>query len=201
VAALFAHELGHVYHRTFLPDSDTEGWDAYRRLRGIEDASVYNATAVHKNRPHEIFAEDFRFLFGGASANYSGGIENPDLALPDAVPGLDTFLLGLSDNPARGRRRYASGPLLLFPNPTPAGATLSLGGGTQSPGGAAEVGSAMLDVVDVTGRLVARRRLDEGTAMRWDGRMDGGGMAAPGLYFLRVTRGAALWTGKLLVQR
>lgn len=194
VAALVAHELGHVYHRTFLPDADTGGWSAYRQLRGIADGSVYNATAQHRNRPHEIFAEDFRYLFGGSPANYSGGIENPDLALPDAVPGLETFLKELSD-PARGRRRYASGPLVLYPNPTPAGATLELAGPTG------DTGVAMLSVVDVAGRLVARRELAGDAGMRWDGRVDGGGQAPPGLYFLRVTRGAALWTGKLLVRR
>lgn len=193
VAALVAHELGHIYHRTFLPDSDTEGWAAYRRLRGIEDTSVYNDTAAHRNRPHEIFAEDFRYLFGGSLANYSGGIENRDLVLPDAVPGLADFLRGLSD-PARAHRLYTPAPLALFPNPTSAGATLELVG----PAG---TGPAVLDVVDVSGRLVARRTLDDGASMRWDGRVDGGGKAAPGLYFLRVTRGAALWTGKLLVRR
>ena len=57
-----------------IPD-DADGWTRYRALRGIGGASVCNASAPHADRPHEIFAEDFR-PFGGDLANYSGTIEN-----------------------------------------------------------------------------------------------------------------------------
>jgi len=41
----------------------------FRSLRGIEDEAIYGEHAAHSHRPHEIFAEDFRFLFGGPMAN------------------------------------------------------------------------------------------------------------------------------------
>jgi hypothetical protein len=43
-------------------------------LRGL-DASRYQANAVHALRPHEVWAEDFRALFGGAIATSNGTIE------------------------------------------------------------------------------------------------------------------------------
>src|SRR5262249_62035489 len=61
--AEFVDELGHVVQRAWMPDSNAGDWGAYRALRGITDASVYSATAIHADRPHEIFAEDFRALF------------------------------------------------------------------------------------------------------------------------------------------
>ena len=73
------HELGHVVQRADLPDTDTEAWSRYRGLRGITDPTVYSADAEHADRPHEIFAEDFRALFGGALATSTGTIENASL--------------------------------------------------------------------------------------------------------------------------
>ena len=80
------HELGHVVQHAHLPDADTDGWSRYRTLRGIEDTSVYYDEAEHADQPHEIFAEDFRALFGGALANTSGTIENAALTPPAEVP-------------------------------------------------------------------------------------------------------------------
>lgn len=127
--AELVHELGHIVQYDRFPDHDLERWSAYRAMRGIQDPVVYSATARHADRPHEIFAEDFRALFGGASAVASGSIENPSLAHPSQVPGLRDFLLELADaprlsltahpNPARGRVTFvqlhgASAPLDLF---------------------------------------------------------------------------------------
>ena len=36
---------------------------------------------------------------------------------------------------------------------------------------------------------------------RWDGRLENGASAPPGLYFLRAVRGGQAWVGKVLVQR
>src|SRR5436309_4522093 len=69
--AEFVHELGHVVQYALMPDGDPR-WSEYRSLRAIGDASRYSALSAHADRPHEIFAEDFRALFGGATANYSG---------------------------------------------------------------------------------------------------------------------------------
>src|SRR5262245_4553 len=90
------HELGHVVHHALLPDTDLEGWSAYRSIRGITDETIYAATAVHADRPHEIFAEDFRALFGDALATYSGTIENASLSPPEQVAGLQDFMRAIA---------------------------------------------------------------------------------------------------------
>jgi hypothetical protein len=170
--AEFVHELGHVVQYAHLPDADADAWAAYRRLRGIEDATVYASWASHERRPHEIFAEDFRALFGGPTANYSGAIENAALAHPETVSGLREFLLSLpagevgtrlvgTPNPSRGAVRFAR------PYPT----------------------SATLDVYDVAGRRLAglaARAVAGGTEWRWDGRDASGVPAGPGVVFARV---------------
>jgi hypothetical protein len=89
-AYIVAHELGHAFHNRFLPDG-SESWSDYRRLRGIEDAAKFNESASHAYRPKEIFAEDFRALFGGPLARSLGGVENPELSSPESVYGLDRF--------------------------------------------------------------------------------------------------------------
>ena len=73
--AEFVHELGHVVQYALMPDGDAR-WSDYLELRAIDDASRFSATGSHAYRPHEIFAEDFRALFGDADATYSGTIEN-----------------------------------------------------------------------------------------------------------------------------
>lgn len=164
------HELGHVVQYQRLPDTDVAGWAHYRAIRGIEDASIFSAHAPHADRPHEIFAEDFRALFGGALANYSGSIENAELDPPTMVAGLERFLLELADaapiahtlgawpNPARGSVAFAR------------------------PGAAVP-----LDVFDVAGRRVATLApWASGTHVewRWDGR-DTDGRAVVGVVFAR----------------
>jgi hypothetical protein len=89
-AYIIAHELGHAFHNHFLPDG-TSPWNDYRGLRDIEDESRFSQSASHAYRPKEIFAEDFRVLFGGPLARSLGGIENPELASPQSVYGLDRF--------------------------------------------------------------------------------------------------------------
>lgn len=65
---LMFHEVGHLIHRRLLPDWDTPGWKRYMRLRGIDDPRRFNRTAPSADQPHEIFAEDFRRLFGSPAA-------------------------------------------------------------------------------------------------------------------------------------
>jgi hypothetical protein len=191
--ALVAHEMGHIVHNAFMPDWDLGGWTAYRQLRGI-DSDVYNANAAHRNRPHEIFAEDFRSLFGDPKANYSGTIENTDLVHPEMIPRLDTFLLSLTDSKWRG---LPSSPrtLPLYPDPARSDVHLALSGDAAFADGE----PLTLIVYDVQGRLVARKEttLD----YRWDGRRDDGTPATSGLYFMRATQGPSTWTGKLLLRR
>jgi hypothetical protein len=195
IHALVAHEIGHLVHKALLPDWDQEGWEIYRRLRGIEDRSVYFARAAHRNRPHEIFAEDFRVLFGGAKANYSGGIENRDLTPPEDVAGLREFFLWLA-TPERLARIRPRQSLVAYPNPSSGAVGMAL------TGAAPEEGSPLrrwLEVFDVQGRKVAQRELPGG--LGWNGRHDDGTPATTGIYFLRIHQGGQAWVGKVLIRR
>ena len=174
--AEFTHELGHVVQQELFPDSNRDGWQTYRRLRGIEDPDLYNEAAPHADRPHEIFAEDFRVLFGDALANYSGSIENPALVYPRRVEGLEEFMLDLAGvlrapalrvtpNPSRGPLRFyrtgqAGRPIDLFdsqgrrvatvaPVPTAAGEQWTWGG--TDGGGRRQVGVLFARLRDAAG--------------------------------------------------
>jgi hypothetical protein len=163
-----AHELGHAIHRTFMPDDTSALWQEFRELRRITDTGVYNNYGVHKNRPNEIFAEDFRFLFGGELANYCGSIENSDLPLPTEVPGLKEFFLSL---PATLAVNDAAAliQLLTFPNPfnpvlnisfsvsEPESGVAAIGGGAVASAiaGASGLGSAPATRFGRTARLAS----------------------------------------------
>lgn len=178
---LTAHEVGHLVHRFFMPDNDLEKWNEYRHLRGIEDETKYYATAIHKDRPHEIFAEDFRVLFGSTLARGSGIVENPDLESPEAVPGLRAFfldLIGVEPEPAPETLARA------FPNPISTGQTLRL-----SLPGAGSISSLVL--YDVSGRSV--RTIRDFTPLgndifeaHWNGKSDAGNKLPRGVYFGEV---------------
>jgi hypothetical protein len=193
VHAVVTHEFGHLVHNQLL---DAAGWAEYRQVRGIENQTVYHDRAPHRNRPREIFAEDFRFLFGGALANYGGGIENPDLALPSRVPGLEDHMRSLAESPGPSSDGLRP-PLRLHPNPTRDEVRMSFAEG-EGPGAGEPVG---LRVHDVQGRVLVQRELGSETGLRWDGRLDDGTAAPPGLYFIRVQSGARHWAGKLLILR
>jgi hypothetical protein len=92
--AEFVHELGHVVHHAVMPGDDGRKWREFLRRRGVDPGA--SASYGRADHPHEIFAEDFRALFGGANANYSGTIQNPSLVHPRDVPGLADFLVGLA---------------------------------------------------------------------------------------------------------
>ncbi len=168
--AEFVHELGHVVQYQWMPDSD-DRWMDYRRRRGIEDASVYCSTAAHANRPHEIFAEDFRALFGGPLATYSGSIENATLVKPGAVAGLDGFI----------RTLVASAPIasrIIAANPARGAVTFALAASSVAP----------LDLFDVAGRRIATLEPTTSgaqTVWRWDGR-GADRMAAGGILMARM---------------
>jgi hypothetical protein len=191
------HEVGHVVHRALMPDSDTRNWDEYRMLRDIEDKSVYNSVAPHYMRPHEIFAEDFRLLFGGRLSTYSGTIENSDLRLPDDVPGLEEFMLALvdlrlarSDDPAPSMTIEVSS----FPNPFASSATVKLKVGQSFSAAGVPYSSvtAKAMVFDVKGRAVKELGMKSNSVgpylqFRWDGTDRNGRQAPSGVYFLRVS--------------
>ena len=176
--AEFTHELGHVVQYALMPDADTLAWGRYRRMRGIADVATYNAAASHDDRPHEIFAEDFRAMFGDAQANYSGTIENAALAYPTAVSGLAAYVTSLAGAPA------PDSPLTLMPQHGGAGMTFARDG----------AGSATLDLYDVAGRKIASLAPTadaSGCHWSWDGRDAGGQHVSATVVFARArdTRG------------
>lgn len=169
--AEFVHELGHVVQYRWMPDSD-DRWTDYRNRRGIEDPSVYSSTSNHANRPHEIFAEDFRALFGGTLATYSGSIENPSLQPPAAVAGLDGFFRALVSGSAIASRLAAA-------NPARGAVTFALAQNVAAP----------IDLFDVGGRRIATLEAavsGSQTVWHWDGRDAGGRRAAAGMLIAKV---------------
>jgi hypothetical protein len=190
------HEIGHVFQYRWMPDRDAGAWQRYSELRGIEDAEIYHASRPHRDRPHEIFAEDFRYLFGGERANYSGSIENDTLPMPDTIAGLDAFIRDLSAPRSDAPVAVVSSAPNPF-NPSTE-VRVDLAAPAEKP--------MQLRVYDAQGRAV--RQLFEGTpATRqlrvvWDGRTDAGASVASGVYFARLdTRRAAPVTTKLLLVR
>jgi hypothetical protein len=186
------HEVGHVFQYRWLPDADADGWDAYARTRGIHDGSVYRPQAAHRNRPHEIFAEDFRFLFGGVLSNYSGSIENEDLALPNTVQGLEVFLRDLPQ-----RRLLPPAQITALPNPFLPSTAIQIRFHNQ-PSAPARVA-----VFDASGREI--KQLFEGMPagqdldLDWDGRGDDGARVASGIYFARLDHRSRSITTKLVL--
>ena len=177
--AEFVHELGHVVQYARMPEVAVEEWQRYRELRGITDVTVYNAWAAHANRPREIFAEDFRALFGGALANYSGTVENATIAAPASVTGLEDFMRSVV-----GGASTPDIPLACFPNPS-SGAVSFISSGGQA---------AALDLYDVAGRRVATLRpatSDGAFSWRWDGRDVTGTPVGAGTFFARERSGGA----------
>lgn len=172
------HELGHVVHFALLADNDAIGWQQYRAVRGIDDESAYSADAVHANRPHEIFAEDFRALFGDALANYSGTIENATLTSPGSVAGLTSFFSDLADQSLASHIRVIAG-----------NARASRGAVRFGRSGSLLVA---LDVFDVSGRRVATvspTAASNSIEWAWDGRDTHGRAVQSAVVFARARDG------------
>lgn len=92
VHRLAVHELGHAVDFRLMTE---KRWAEYRKIRGLTDTTKYRDTSPHhKDRPREVFAEDFRLLFGGELAAEKPH-ENPNLLDPQEVPGLKDFFLSL----------------------------------------------------------------------------------------------------------
>lgn len=192
-AYIVAHELGHVLHNRYMPVGSRR-WDEYRTLRGITDASTYNETATHSNRPREIFAEDFRALFGGRDAYFDGHIENTNIAEPGFVSGLAAFYLRLIDAPADARIAASCSP-----NPFNPETEIRI----SVPAGSFDRGTPVsVRVYSVTGALV--RELYQGTpdgdiAVRWDGMDNKGNSVASATYYAQIRMGEDRKTLKLVL--
>ncbi len=185
---LVSHELGHLIHRTYLPDEDVAGWAEYREIRGIQDTARFHEDAVHRDRPHEIFAEDFRYFFGARIESVPDAIENSDLPAPDRIPGLRDYFLRLIGAPVEATMAAA----IAYPNPCRDCGTLRF---RLTP----SVEATAIELFDVTGRSVRRfeplRPEADGTIS-----LDWGGLGAQdrtlpaGVYFCRIEAGTATRT-------
>jgi hypothetical protein len=186
VAFLVTHEIGHIFHRHFMPDTLAGLWSEWAALRAVDDASAFNEEAAHAFRPHEIFAEDFRVLFGGMAARASGVIENPELPSPETVPGLRDFYERL----AGGRIAPVVASIDIFPNPVRAGQVLTL---RLPEGDRVALAGPSASLVDVSGRVVVDVALRSAGGTTYAARLanTGGlwGGPAAGAYWLRVMIG------------
>jgi hypothetical protein len=196
-AYIVAHEFGHVFQYRYLPDSYHRRWDEYRRIRGIADPVVFSSAGSHAYRPHEIFAEDFRVLFGGPGAYFGGRVENAELPPPETVAGLEGFFLRLTSKPA-GLPVIVS--FTNYPNPFNPQTELNV---RLSEEFLATGDRVSLRIYDVTGALVRELFGDRpnGTEVRvvWDGRDRNGRQVASATYFGVVDAGNARMTTKLLM--
>jgi hypothetical protein len=186
VHATTIHEIGHLFQRMHAPEGSI-AWEKYLDLRGLRDPR-YSNTSVHRDRPREIFAEDFRFLFGSALATSSGSIENPDLPLPSQVPGLKEWMMEISRRALPPSRES----LLLneaYPNPTRRGQSTEIlfsGASFRGTEPASGGESSRALVLDLSGRRV-RELTSSGAPSRfvWDGKTDSSSEVSAGVYFVR----------------
>jgi hypothetical protein len=208
VAYTATHELGHTFQHYYLPDEDLEGWKQYLTLRGIYGDPDYSSTAEHMNRPKEIFAEDFRFLFGGEYATYSGTIENSELVLPSLIPALEPLMASLVTGEFaidyNDESMPAGEPMTVsnYPNPFNPVTTIDV---TFDGSASSEPHYIDVKIYGVDGRLVkslysgpvARDRFSIG----WNATDDRGIPVASGVYFYRVRADVGNRVGKMLLMR
>ena len=195
VAYITVHEMGHIFQYRYMPTSQSAKWNEYRRLRGIENASIYYANAIHANRPAEIFAEDFRAIYGGALARFDGRVENPLLTPPSMVPGLYAFFAGLTVGaPVMAAIENVSS----YPNPFNPQTELHV---TLNQGFLQAGETLSIRIYDVRGALVrelyASRPAGTDIRVRWDGRDNAGRRVASSTYFGVIEAGGSVVSQKL----
>lgn len=200
------HEFGHTYQHHFMPEEDAESWYRYLSLRGIFQDPAYTSSAEHMFRPKEVFAEDFRYLFGSDDARYTGTIENPELVPPTFVPGLETFIVALSG--VAGEETVAAfsamSPITVSNHPNPFNPLTVV---TLAFGAVATDGENRVDikVYGVDGRLI--KSLYSGVvsgdrlSIAWNGTDDRGAPVSSGIYFYRAVSNVGTATGKMLLMR
>jgi hypothetical protein len=195
-AYIVAHEIGHVFHNQYMPDGSGI-WSRYRSIRGITDELVFSETASHPYRPKEIFAEDFRVLFGGPDAEFGGRVENSELVSPLDVAGLESFVRAI------GGPVVATGPRVKatsYPNPFNPETEIRI----QLPDEiVASHGRVTVQIYDVRGALVRELYSDVPTGdnlyVQWDGRDRHGNPVASANYFAKIQAGTALTSLKLVL--
>jgi hypothetical protein len=195
-AYIVAHEIGHVLHNEYMPDG-TRAWNDFRRVRGLDDTDTFSDYAPHPYRPKEIFAEDFRVLFGGDVAAWNGQIENPVLPTSTLVAGLETFMSELG-----GTRHYARVEVAAtsFPNPFNPETEIMI----TVPDDVLLAGeSVSVRIYNVRGALV-RELYDDAPSraslrLRWDGTDGRGTQVASAHYFAQIRAGEQKTTLKLVM--
>jgi hypothetical protein len=196
-AYIVAHEMGHVFQYCHLSTDSKNGWGEYCSIRGIAGDPRFSDSAPHAYCLREVFAEDFRVLFGGPDAFFDGRVENPELSSPVTVAGLNDFFLGLTDRQVAASSIVSVGS---FPNPFNPQTELRV---ALSSDFLATSGVVTVRVYDVRGALV--RELfagrPDGADLRvpWDGRDQEGRQVASSTYFGVVEAGSARMTTKLLM--
>jgi len=196
-AYIVSHEMGHVFQYSHFSEELEGRWDDYRQIRGIENETIFSNSAQHAYRPREIFAEDFRVLFGSPAAYFGGRVENPAIAAPETVDGLKAFMLALTT-------RTAESPVIVsfsnFPNPFNPQTELRV---ELDPEFSAAAKPVTMRIYDVTGALVrelfAGRPMGPELRVTWDGRDQQGRQVASSTYFGVVEAGSARMTTKLLM--
>jgi hypothetical protein len=198
VHATVVHEVGHLLQAQLVPEGGA-GWADYLARRGL-GSPRFHPHAPHRDRPREIFAEDFRYLFGGPLATSSGSIENPDLPLPTDVPGLSAWFRAALHAPSGALPRAAVAPPAVLPNPVAAGRAIRVRFHAPS-----WRGPSHADVFDLGGRLVKTVRngaaLPAGTEFSWNGRDEAGFPVAPGIYFVRWRENPGAGTARIQLLR
>jgi hypothetical protein len=195
-AYIVAHEIGHVFHNEYMPDG-LGIWNRYRSVRGITDEWIYSATSSHPYRPKEIFAEDFRVLFGGPDATFGGRVENPELPSPLDVAGLAAFMRNIGGTPV------AAGPKVKatsYPNPFNPETEIRIQIPDQI---VSSHGRLTVKIYDVRGALVRELYSDIPTGdnlfIQWDGRDRNGNTVASANYFAMIQAGQTRTSLKLVL--
>ncbi len=192
---IVAHELGHAFHNRFMPDGSA-AWTEYRQLRNIADATRFSESSPHAYRPKEIFAEDFRVLFGGSLAAFDGQQENTELVNPNSVGGLEEFYVRVARPDGVARHAVIASS---YPNPFNPETEIRI----AMPAEFQERGAPVsIRVYAVTGALV--RDLHSGSAsgdfvVRWDGRDESGNRVASNTYYASIQVGDERETLKLVL--
>jgi hypothetical protein len=182
-----AHEIGHVVQHLLMPDSRRDLWRAYGALRGL-DLECQDGPVGHAWRPAELFAEDFRVLFGGESARCGGNVENHEITGPEDVEGLREFMLSLLDEWETVTRVSA------YPNPFQSDVVV------EAFSLADHHRSLEVTVFDIQGRKVRDLRASSSgpVYLVWDGRDQMGETVSSGVYLVSIHAGGASYVRKLI---
>ncbi len=182
VAYSLVHEIGHAVQHARVPRSGGVGWTTYRRLRRL--SAAHHEAAAHRDRPGEIFAEDFRVLFGGQLANRNGSIENPDLPMPQHVVGLANFFArAFNFRPGQPPARASCAP-----NPFNPMTTIRIDLVAQELLTAAPLHVEIFDARGRRVRVLGPLTPESQVQVEWNGRDDRGQRIASGRYSYRVVR-------------